>query len=231
MAFNRDKHHRRSVRLKGYDYTAPGAYFITICTYQRQCLFGKIVDDQMHLNDFGQIASECWNDIPNHFRQTTLDAHVIMPNHIHGILIITDKSRRGMALPCPDAPSCPDNQSNSCDTAMEIPRDNDQLRQSRRGMALPCPYTPLSGVQQFNDRQFGQPIAQSISTIVGSFKSVVTKRINLLRNAKGTPVWQRNYYDHVIRDDASMHYIRSYIQNNPRSWLSDQLYPDISSKW
>ncbi|MEO1522737.1 MAG: hypothetical protein AAFU78_18425, partial [Cyanobacteria bacterium J06633_2] len=102
MAFNPEHHHRRSIRLKGYDYSSPGAYFITICTYQRQCLFGEIIDRKMHLNTFGHIAAACWNEIPNHFRQTILDSYVIMPNHVHGILVITDKSCRGIAMPLQD---------------------------------------------------------------------------------------------------------------------------------
>ena len=209
MGFKRDRHHRRSIRLKGYDYTSPGAYFITICTYQRQCLFGEIINGEMQLNKCGQIAAECWNEIPNHFRQTKLDNYVIMPNHIHGILVITDTPRRGMAMPCP----------------------YDRPRPHGRGMALPCPYGRQQDTQPLIKRQFGKPIAQSIPTIIGSFKSAVTKRINIVRHAKGTPVWQRNYYDHIIRDDASMQHIRHYIQNNPRSWQSDQLHPKNPSKW
>jgi len=80
-------------------------------------------------------------------------------------------------------------------------------------------------------RELGKPIAQTISTVVGSFKSVVTKRINILRNAPGTPVWQRNFYDHIIRNEASMQRIHNYVQTNPSLWRSDQLYPDVSSKW
>ncbi|MEB3359488.1 MAG: transposase [Synechococcales bacterium] len=177
MDYDPRLHRRRSIRLKHHDYTAPGAYFITICTHQRQCLFGDIINGEMRLNEFGQIAADCWQEIPHHFHPVRLDNFVIMPNHVHGILVITDTPRRGMALPCP------------------------------------------------YPRQFGKPIAQSISTIVGSFKSAVTKRINMLRDTPGTPVWQRNYYDRIIRDDLSMQHIRRYIQNNPHAWRIDQLHP------
>ena len=87
------KHHRRSIRLKGYDYTSAGAYFVTIVTYQRECLFGEIVDGKMVLNDYGRVADEYWREIPEHFDNVELGAFIIMPNHIHGIIIITDVAK------------------------------------------------------------------------------------------------------------------------------------------
>jgi REP element-mobilizing transposase RayT len=91
MTFHPEKHHRRSIRLQEYDYTQPGAYFVTICTYQRQCLFGEIIDGAMHLNACGEIVQACWNNLPNHFPFIELDAFIIMPNHIHGIIILTEQ--------------------------------------------------------------------------------------------------------------------------------------------
>ena len=89
-----DRHHRRSIRLKGHDYTQPGAYFVTICTRDRECLFGHMVNGEMRLNDAGEIARRCWEGIPDHFPSVELDAFVIMPNHVHGIIVI---HRRGEA--------------------------------------------------------------------------------------------------------------------------------------
>ncbi len=83
-----EKHHRRSIRLKGYDYSRAGAYFVTICTQNRECLFGDIVDGEMMLNKNGEIVESVWNDLPNHYAHVELDYHIIMPNHIHGIIII-----------------------------------------------------------------------------------------------------------------------------------------------
>jgi len=188
VKYNSDKHHRKSIRLKGYDYSSPGAYFITICTYQRQCLFGEIVDGEMQLSELGKITESCWQAIPDHFDRVQLDDFVVMPNHLHGIIFITDICR---------------------------------------GMALPCPYPTI----QPEEREFGKPIASSLSTIVGSFKSAATKQINILRNAPGTPVWQRNYYEHIVRNGESLHQLRQYIQNNHLSWQQDQLHPDVPSKW
>jgi hypothetical protein len=92
MAYDPEKHHRRSIRLKGYDYTQPGAYFITICTHGRECLFGEIIDGEMHLNEAGQIVVQTWQDLPNHVPNVQLDAFVVMPNHVHGIIIITERA-------------------------------------------------------------------------------------------------------------------------------------------
>ncbi|MDT7942737.1 MAG: transposase, partial [Bacteroidota bacterium] len=89
MAYDPEKHHRRNIRLKGYDYTQPGAYFIAICTHGRECLFGEIIDGEMHLNEAGQIVVQTWQDLPNHGPSVQLDAFVVMPNHVHGIIIIT----------------------------------------------------------------------------------------------------------------------------------------------
>jgi REP element-mobilizing transposase RayT len=87
------KRHRRSVRLQDYDYSQSGAYFVTICTQERTCMFGKIVDGAMQLNDAGIIVDQCWLNIPNHFPQVDLDAFIVMPNHVHGIIVIAEGGR------------------------------------------------------------------------------------------------------------------------------------------
>jgi REP element-mobilizing transposase RayT len=88
MTFNPDIHHRRSIRLRDYDYSQVGAYFVTICAWQRECLFGEIVDGEMRLNEMGRIICAVWNDLPNHYRHVELDEFVAMPNHVHGIIVI-----------------------------------------------------------------------------------------------------------------------------------------------
>ena len=107
MRFDPDKHHRRSIRLKGYDYSQAGAYFVTICTKDRGCLFGEIIDGEMVLNPFGEVVQACWDDLPRHYPHVELDAFVIMPNHLHGIIII----RRGEAfVPSNASPQHPEFQ-------------------------------------------------------------------------------------------------------------------------
>ncbi|MGD1932579.1 MAG: transposase [Leptolyngbyaceae cyanobacterium] len=95
-------------------------------------------------------------------------------------------------------------------------------------MAVPCPDPVTPRIQK---RQFGQPVAGSLGTIIGSYKSAVTKHINLQRQAPKMPVWQSNYYEHIIRNERVMTDIRQYIHNNPASWQADQLHPDCPSKW
>ena len=90
MKYNPDIHHRRSIRLRNYDYSQAGAYFVTICTHHRECLFGEITNRAMRLNDAGKIAAQCWQDIPVHFSHAALDEWTVMPNHVHGIIVITD---------------------------------------------------------------------------------------------------------------------------------------------
>lgn len=193
MTYDPTRHHRRSIRLKGYDYTQLGAYFITIVTYDRAHVFGAVVDGEMRLNNAGRIADQCWRDIPAHFPHVALDAFVMMPNHVHGILwIAADDDDAGArhvgarhAAPLPDA-------------------------------AAPTDVAPP------RMEQFGKPVPGSIPTIVRSFKSAVTKHINEGRQTPGAPVWQRNYYEHIIRDDRALNAIRRYIAENPLRWHLDR---------
>ena len=182
MSFNPEIHRRRSIRLPGYDYTSAGAYFITICASGKECLFGAVENGQMRLNDAGQIAAQCWHDIPLHFPHAELDEWVVMPNHVHGIVVL-DHCRRGTACRAP--------------TAMATAE------------------------------QFGRPVAGSISTVVRSFKSAVTHHLNKLHGAVGEKIWQRNFYEHIIRNETELHGIREYIQNNPAKWELDDLHVAI----
>lgn len=150
MAYDTEKHHRRSLRLRGYDYARPGAYFVTICTYQRECLLGEIRDGQMILNAYGRIVHEEWYKTATVRPYVALDAFVVMPNHLHGIVIITE--RRGTAPPCP--------------------------YQTARMDRPPVLYKG----------EFGKPIAGTLPTIIRSFKSVVTQRINEMRGTAGLPL-------------------------------------------
>ena len=95
MGDDHERHHRRSIRLKGYDYSQAGAYFITLVTHGGACLFGGVVDGEVRLSDFGLIADECWRLIPEHFPAVELSAYVVMPNHVHGIIILHDRDGRG----------------------------------------------------------------------------------------------------------------------------------------
>lgn len=182
MAYNPDLHHRRTLRLKDYDYGGAGGYFVTICTDGRGCLFGELLAGAMRLNGFGEIVREEWLKSAEVRQEIDLDAFVVMPNHLHGIVMIR---------------SAGVDRGENCPGAMNRP-----LRRSPSG--------PLSG---------------SLGAMIGQFKSIVAKRINALRVTPGCPVWQRNFYEHVVRDETDLQAIREYIVNNPLQWELDENNP------
>jgi len=187
--YNPDIHHRQSIRLKDYDYTQAGAYFITICTKDRECLFGDISDNNLHYNDYGQIAYEFWLKIREHFSNSELDGFIVMPNHIHGIIMIN--TRRG-EVSSPIGVSSPElNAITSIQKGGETP--------------------PL------HKHALGQFIA--------FYKYQTTKQINQIRNTSGMSVWQRNYYEHIIRNENELDKIRQYIIDNPFKWNIDENNP------
>ena len=179
--YNPEIHHRYSSRSQGYDYSQNGAYFITLCTEDRKPLFGKIINGEMQLSQFGIIARDEWQKTSEMRKNIEMDEFVVMPNHFHGIIIIND---------------------------------------------LPCTGT----LQRAPTReQFGKPTSNSIPTIIRGYKAAVTKRINTIRINTGAynmpeRIWQRNYYEHVIRNEASLHRIREYIMGNPLNWKDDDYY-------
>jgi len=190
---------RRTIRLKDYDYTSDGGYFVTICAYQRECLFGEIdVQGNMMLNEFGKIVENEWVQTAAKRPYVVLDEFVVMPNHFHAIVFITK---------LPDIPK----QSVNGDVG---------ARRANFGQSHPQPV----GAQRAAPLQ-PHVVPQSLGAIVRGFKSAPTKRINQLRDTPGAPVWQRNYYEHVIRNESSLNDIRSYILNNPSLWAEDQENP------
>ena len=188
MKYNPQIHHRRSTRLKGYDYSQAGAYFITICTKDRQHLFGEITGGEMILNEMGQIAYSEWLNTPKLRPNISLDVFVIMPNHMHGIILINNDEIGRRESHSPD--------------------DITNGREYRGEFNSPLP-------------QFRSP-SNNVGAIVRGYKSSVTKQINLL-NYDGT-VWQRNYHDHIIRNEESYQRISSYIVYNPKNWANDKFY-------
>jgi putative transposase len=206
MTYDSERHHRRSIRLPGYDYAQPGAYFVTVCTAQGECLFGEIVDAGMTESAYGVIARDEW------FRSAAIrseivldpDEFVVMPNHIHGIVRIAGDvgATGGSPLRTADADACSTGRS--------------ALRTADCGAGV-------AGRPPLRTQQPGPP-PHSLGAIMAGYKAVVTKRINQNRGTPGMPVWQRNYWEHVIRDEAELQRIREYIQTNPARWCDDQLH-------
>ncbi len=173
-----NNHHR----LKDYDYTQNGAYFVTICAHERRRIFGQVADGAMVLNAWGQIVMDEWEQTAIVRPNVALDAFIVMPNHVHGVLIITESvgATRNNVIP---------------------------VGATRR--VAPTSTTLQSG---------------SLGAIIGQFKSMVTKRINRLPHAPDHPIWQRNYYEHIIRNEESLNTIRAYIATNPAKWAEDKLF-------
>ena len=208
------KYHRCSIRLKGYDYSQPGAYFITICTADRECLFGEVVNRNMQLNPMGQIARQCWLAIPDHFPNTALDEFIIMPNHVHGIIWIVESQN--------------DDSVGATDVIVGATQSNVGTRHEMVGATYASPLR--KNTPNANPNPPRGPKRHSMGAIVGSYKSAVTKRINERRNTPGATVWQRNYYEHVIRNDESLNRIRQYILENPIRWHLDRENPAATGK-
>jgi putative transposase len=200
--FDPQKHHRRSIRLKGYDYTSEGAYYVTIVVQTRQCLFGEIVDREMNLNEYGRIIQKWWNEIPIHFPNVRLGAFITMPNHVHGILFIIN-DRRGEVL----SPQIPP----------QISPQND--RNKNYNIIDPNP-TKTQGGETPPQRK------PSLGQIIAYFKYQSTKEINAIdRMGVISKLWQRNYYEHVIRNERELQQKTDYILDNPSRWDEDQEYP------
>jgi len=163
-------HNRHSIRLKDYDYSQAGTCFITICVQNRECLLGEIVGDEMQLSEFGKTVAECWEWLPQQYSYLELDYWVIMPNHLHGIIVI-DEDRRGGSRTAPTMTRKP------------------------------------------------------LGRLIGAFKTVSTKQINEFRHTPGQTFWQRNYYEHIIRNETDLNQTRQYIVNNPLQWALDPENP------
>jgi len=317
MPYDPNRHHRRSIRLKGYDYSQAGAYFITICTQDRACLFGKVVNGEMRLNDAGRMVLAEWNMLPERFPHVVLDAFVVMPNHVHGIVVITNPATDDTAttaptivgtglVPAPNAGTmgavpdagtmgavpdagtmgavpnagtmgaapnagtmgaapdagtmgaAPDAGTMgavpNAGTMGAVPDDGATTRVAPTAATIvgtdlvPVPDdgattrvaptaativgtglvpVPNAGATTRVAPTVGDIVAPTVGDIVGAFKSRVT--VEYIRGVKtsGWPpfrgrLWQRNYYEHIIRNERALNAIRQYIIENPRRWQMDR---------
>ena len=191
MKYDPQIHHRRSIRLKGYDYSQSGLYFITICIQNRECLLGKIEQGLINLNQAGQMVQQMWQQLPQRFSSIQIDEFVVMPNHLHGIIAI---SMVNMVS---------NNQSQAQD------------------------------LKQIQPLQTSKSV--KLGDIIGAFKSITTHQY--IQGVKQYhwqgftgKLWQRNYYEHIIRDQASLNNIREYIINNPLKWEDDHENPTHFTK-
>lgn len=194
MTFDSATHHRRSLRLRGYDYAQAGAYFVTVCTQNRTCLFGEIADGQMTINDAGLMVARWFEQLPDKFPDIECDAFVCMPNHVHFVIVI--HSAAGA-----DPRVCPEGDDGSDKGA-----------------------------------HAGAPLRNAVSrdvdlpTLVQWFKTMTTNEYMRGVKSRGWPaftdrLWQRNYYEHIVRSEESLTRIREYIWDNPAKWSLDHENP------
>jgi len=184
-----------SARASFWDYGRNAAYFVTICTHGREYFFGDVVHGEMELSDVGKIARDCWLAIPNHFPFVRLGEYVVMPNHVHGIIII-DKT---------------DDEMND--------GGNDGRNVETQNFASPPP-PPTTTIETRPKNQFG-PQSQNLASIVRGFKIGVTKNARIIQPDFA---WQSRFHDHIIRNEQSYHTISQYIINNPAKWSEDKFY-------
>ena len=195
MKFDPEKHHRRSIRLKGYDYSQSGYYYVTISSQNRECFFGEIIDSEIFLNKCGKMIENVWKEIPMFYRGSMIDEYIVMPNHIHGIIGIDVG-----VDPC----IFPDNRVN-------VNNENNRINGQVRG---PAPTSLLI----------------SLPEIIKRFKTLTTKKYiygvrNHFWDSFNKRLWQRNYYEHIIRGKEELDNIRKYIRNNPHKWFEDENNP------
>lgn len=199
---------RRSIRLRGYDYSQDGLYFITICTYNREPIFGRIANGKMQLNDAGIIARDAWLDTARIRPNVVLGDFVVMPNHFHAVFAIDNTVFGRGDLPVAYDYNIFDRDIATTENSMGGSMDG-SMGGSMDGSMGDQRVAPTG------------PKPNSVGAIIAGFKSTVTVRINQSRNSPGQRVWQRNYHEHIIRNEHSLHRISQYIVSNPDRWQDD----------
>ena len=245
MRYKPQIHHRRSIRLKGYDYSQPGVYFITICIAGRRCLMGCVSDGVMELSKYGRIAKKHWIELPNRFSGIELGEYVIMPNHMHGIVRIHDVgvpvgasladarnaddfNNRARAS---RAPTDARNDVDNFDTGIKnvgasLADARDMANLNNRARASRAP-TYTRNTANLNNRARACRAPTNLGDVVGAYKSLVANEILTIfkqNNEHMGKFWQRNYYERIIRDQESVRIISEYITNNPVNWEKDTYY-------
>lgn len=196
-----NKNRIESTRLKNWDYSSNGYYYITICTKNREWLFGNIVGEKIQLSAIGEIVLQGWNDSFVMRAELFCDQFVIMPNHIHGIIIIEKPVHHAAVV-----------ETHGGASLLEYPHE---IKTHGRASLPPYP-------------SYRTP--KSVSSFIAGFKSAVTKRVNEMRQTPGVPIWQSRFYDHIIRDEKSLQSIREYIVNNPMNWQEDKMNQLVPKK-
>ncbi len=204
-------HNRHSIRLKEFDYSQSGAYFVTLVRQDRKYSFGKIESDEMILSLSGRIIGNCWLWLAQQYPYVELDEYVVMPDHFHGILIINRDFDSFMGKS--ESPCTGEMRSTPCAGKSESPCTGEMRPAPCAGKSESAPCTGGSRSARTAPIKI-KPLGQ----LIGAFKTVSTKQINLMQNTPGKILWQRNYYEHIIRNENDLDRIRKYIRSNPIYW-------------
>ena len=218
-------------------------YFVTICTRDRACLFGEVADGVMRLNQVGEIVETAWQAIPDHFPQVSVDEFVVMPNHVHGVLVFHDVGDSdGGNADVGDSDGGNTNVGNNNVVNSDV-GNSDVGAQHAAPLRLNGVSGRLSSVVPASGAQHAAPLPPrpppcvplnvapgSLGAVVRSFKSAATKKVNESRGVSGPGLWQRNYFEHIVRDDGSLARIRQYIRDNPARWAIDGENPDLHAE-
>ena len=198
---------RRSDRLKGFDYSEPGGYFVTMCTKNRECIFGDVLEGNMRLSEVGKIVERCWNAIPDHFQNVCVDTHQVMPNHVHGIVEIREEQKPGTR-----------HINFRRDVACNV-------------LAIPPSTRPRRGVQSNapTEESFSgiSPRKGTLGVIVRTFKGAVTTALRRKCQQHTISISQRNYHDRIIRSDIEYYFVQMYIEMNPLLWSLHSDNPEV----
>jgi REP element-mobilizing transposase RayT len=226
MSFDLSLLRRHSTRLRARDYSTSGNYFVTLCTDERRPLFGDVVDGVMHLNDLGRAVELSWNEIPRHFPHAELDEHIVMPNHVHGIIRIVGDAWRSMlptvrAVGTPIVPGLWVAGSNGSNAGTDVHVGANNY------WPLHPHISPRRQLTRSKSFPMGHGTSRTIGSMVRGFKIGVTRWAGIHVGIE--PIWQRNYHDHVIRNHRSLERVRAYIRNNPANWARDRHNPEQRS--
>jgi putative transposase len=223
-----DQHRRRSIRLREYDYSQTGLYFLTICAWQREPVLGEVIDGTMWLNEAGVVVREAWAALPDRFPTVALDAFVVMPNHVHGIVALgaipvaeRDAGSVGALLAAPGVANHRDGGGNACSGIRDLAKPNERVASEDVTSGAPTAGAMGDG---------GGVRTPTLAAVMRAFKSLSGVAGNRAVGRVGAPFWQRNYYEHVIRNDASLSRIRRYIEANPANWIMDAENPEALSQ-
>ena len=206
MTLFKNKYRIESTRLKGYDYSQPGEYFVTVNTKNHKCLFGTVTEEGMRLSPVGKIAKGFWEEIPKHFHNVELDEFIIMPNHVHGIIIINEND------------ATVDSKNNCRDVQLNV-STIENTKSKLYGRDIACNISSAGKMMRKS------PKRGSLGAIIRSYKSAVTNWCH--ENNFGNFQWQPRFYEHIIRNEKDLQNIRDYIVNNPIKWFSDKENPDV----